>query len=778
VAAAAALSTGALCAGLLATAVPAYADVTSNYYTIGQGTLTGVVATPASVSQNASTNFEVEFTAGTYLSGADDNFVLVQSSEALGSVPTNIYIVSGSCIQSGTAGTEGAGTAIIEGLTIELDSGCTIDAGSPVQVYFTADAPSSTGEFYFTVTTSGSALATSNVVAVGTSAGTLTASSYSYGESTTYTISGISLGAVTSGNNTVLLTAVTVGGTEALSFFNGAAGYNVSFTPSGGSAISDPVEAATVSGNTVSLSVATPLLDGDVLSVTALGTNPPASTSTQANAIDVEVGNAPPQLTSTITFGTSVSDVTLSVSTTAAGTTATYTLGSRATTGVGIGGDILLSETAGPTNFSTATSAEVQDTTQGWTYAATAPTLTDGSATILVNDTINAGDFITVTLAHVTNPPASTISDFKVSTTGDEVPAEAPVYSIGSGTGTSSGTVVSVSPSTTSAVATYRISGVYASAAMVAGASTITIEGPAGTIFPGTPGFYDIEDATTVSGSGTVGTVVSGGGTDDVVITVPDSISSGDLLSLNIEDAINPSTASSYYAITLLGNVTGSASVTTTSAPAPPPTAPQPAVTALTSTAVVAKRAVNLELHCTTAKCAGVITLVDIKTELGHGKYDLGAGQTGYTTVGLFPQVLPLLAGAKDHTINATETVTVTGGKTVTKKIAVTTNTPPPVPVVSAFTRLAVSDKAVTLELRCTAATCVGTVALVDLRTSLGHANYNLAAGQTGHVRVGLFEPALALLAGAKDHTINATETVTVKGGKTVRTTVTLVGPS
>ena len=70
VAAAAALSTGALCAGLLATAVPAYADVTSNYYTIGQGTLTGVVATPASVSQNASTNFEVEFTAGTYLSGA------------------------------------------------------------------------------------------------------------------------------------------------------------------------------------------------------------------------------------------------------------------------------------------------------------------------------------------------------------------------------------------------------------------------------------------------------------------------------------------------------------------------------------------------------------------------------------------------------------------------------------------------------------------------------------------------------------------------------------
>ena len=64
---------------------------------------------------------------------------------------------------------------------------------------------------------------------------------------------------------------------------------------------------------------------------------------------------------------------------------------------------------------------------------------------------------------------------------------------------------------------------------------------------------------------------MSGGGTNDVVIAVPDNISSGDLLTLNIEDAINPSIASSYYAITLLGNVTGSASVTTTTTAAPTP---------------------------------------------------------------------------------------------------------------------------------------------------------------------------------------------------------------
>ena len=86
------------------------------------------------------------------------------------------------------AGTGGAGSDIAQGITIELASSCSIPAGDTVQVYFTAAAPSSTGSFYFNVTTSTSALATSNVVTVGTAAGNLTAASYAYGENTTYTI--------------------------------------------------------------------------------------------------------------------------------------------------------------------------------------------------------------------------------------------------------------------------------------------------------------------------------------------------------------------------------------------------------------------------------------------------------------------------------------------------------------------------------------------------------------------------------------------------------------
>jgi len=98
-----------------------------------------------------------------------------------------------------------------------------------------------------------------------------------------------------------------------------------------------------------------------------------------------------------------------------------------------------------------------------------------------------------------------------------------------------------------------------------------------------------------------------------------------------------------------------------------------------------------------------------------------------------------------------------------------------PQPVVAPHTTLRVSDKSVTVELRCRNAPCAGTVALVDVKTELGHSHYNLSAGQTGSVTVGLFPQALTLLAGAKGHAIDVTETITVTGGKAATTTLTLL---
>jgi hypothetical protein len=674
-AAAVGICTVALCAGVAVSAIPAYADVSSANYTIGTPTsgVSSVTATPSSVVANGSTSFEVSFTASAPLSGASDSYISVAASENLGSVPTSIDIVGGSCIQAGTAGTGGAGTALTAGITIELGSSCTINAGQTVQVYFTADAPTTSGTFYFTVTTSNnSTQVTSNTVTVGASASSLSAVSYGFGTNTTYTISGVPVQNLSGSATTLTLQAFITAGTELLSFYNGAAGYSVSVTPSGGSATADPVQSAVVAGGLATLTLENSLASGDTLNITATGSNPAASGATQSNEIRVTPGNGTPQTTNAITFGNSVTSATLTPSSTLAGAATTYTVTFKASTAVPVGGDMVLSETAGPTNFATVTGIEVSDANQGWHYVASGAVLASGTATIPVSDAISAGDSITLTIANVTNPSAATISDFKVSTSGDDVAVAVAPYTIGASA--SSPVTVTVSPATTSALATYTITNLVASAALTGGSNTISVQAPSGTVFPNNPSYYTVSDGTTPSGSGTA-TTVTGGGTDDVTITVPNSINSGDKLSITIEDVINPSVASSTDSISLTGNVTGLAptptTTTTTTAPTTTTTAPKPkpAVKDLTAAILVVKRSVSLKFSCGGAACSGQVVLTDVKTEVGHSKFSLGAGKTGWVKIGLFTDGLGFIAHAKKHTITVTATITVTGGATVKDKV-------------------------------------------------------------------------------------------------------------
>jgi hypothetical protein len=670
---AAVLTIGALCAGLAVAAAPAYADVTSNYYTIGTptGAVSTVVATPASVGASAYTNFGVSFTSSSGLSGASDSYITVAPSEALESAPADIDLVGGSCIQSGTSGAGGVGTDLTSGITIELGSSCSINAGSSVQVYFSADAPVSTGTFYFTVSTSSNGtLVTSNPITVGTAAGNLTASGYGFGQNAQYTITGITVSGLTANSNSILLDAVPTLGTEDLTWYNGTAGYGVTITPPGGSATSDTVTAAAVVGDGVTLTLANALANGDTLNIEATGTNPAATSGNQADDVVVVPGNATSQATSSITFGNSVSAVSVSPSTTLAGASANYTVSFRAASAVGVGGDIFLSETAGPTNFTGVSGAEVVDSSQNTHFVASGMVLTDGSAAIPLANPIVAGDSVTVTLANVINPPAATISDFRVSTSSDGLPTAAPPYTIGASA--SPGVNVSVNPSTTSSLATYAISNLRAIATLAGGSSTVTIIAPSGTVFPNSASFYDIEDTTTPTGSAPASAIVSGGGTNDVVITVANGINSGDLLSLSIEDVINPSIASSTYSLTLQGNVAGLAPTPTTTTVPPTTTTvpkPTPAVSSGTKSATVSKGLVKLKVDCKVVACTGVITLVDVRTEVGHSKFKVAAGKSGTVSVGLLADGKALLAGAKHHTIKVTETITVNGGPTVKSKV-------------------------------------------------------------------------------------------------------------
>jgi hypothetical protein len=663
--------TAALCAGLVVTALPASASITSADYTIGTptGQVASATATPAAVTASASTNFEVSFTTPTSLSGGADSWVNITPSVVLSSVPTSVAIAGGSCIQSGTAGAAGSGLALTSLLTIDLGATCTLTAGSSVQVFFTAEAPASIGTFDFAVTTSSdSTTATSNNVTVGTTVSPLSALSYSFGANTSYTISNIAVGSGGAGTTLELISDVT-SGTEPMTFYNGAAGYEVTVTPLGGTAAADTVDAAVSSGSSVSLTLGTALVVGETVSVVADGTNPAQSGTFQSDEVVILANAAPGLVTNSITFGDSVSQVTVVPSSTVAGASATYTVTFRAATTAT--GDIFMSEIAGPTNFSAVTGAEVSDTTQGWHSISAVVGLGSGSVEIPFTGTIVGGDVISVTLANVYNPATGSISDFTVWTSSDAIPAAAPTYNIG--VNASLGVVVTVNPSAIGALATYTLTNVYATAALTGGTSTISIDGPSGTVFPNSPAEYSITDTTTSSGTGTVLAALVGGATADVTLTVPENINVGDEITITVQDVINPSTASSTDVITLSGNVTGpapTAPTTTTTAPTTTTTLPKPLASFTTTKATVAKKFINLRVYCARAACQGTITLTDVRTIVGTKKYQVAAGKSTSFTIGVNSKGLALLAAAKDKTITVTEAVSVTGGATVKKKIA------------------------------------------------------------------------------------------------------------
>ncbi|HUC14187.1 MAG TPA: hypothetical protein VMS00_07020 [Acidimicrobiales bacterium] len=674
------LAAGTLVGVLAVTAVPAYADVTTSTYTIGTPSpaVTNVAASPSGATVSSSTNFEVSFTVNPSLSGSSSDWVDVVPSTPLGSTPSNISLVGSSCVQAGT----NAGAYSATGITIDLSGSCGLSSGTKAEFDFRANAPAATGTFSFAVTTSkNSSPATSNTVTVTAAGPVLTAATYAFGANTTYTINNATVANLTSSPTSLTLTAAATHGTEKITFVNsggGGAGYSVSVTPSGGSASADTVTNASASGASVTLALATALANGDALTITSIGSSPAPSATSQADDITVQPGNGTAENTNSIDFGGSVTALSVAPSTLVAGAAATYSVGFTASDAVSVGGDLNLTESAGPTNFATVTGIEVIDTTQNWRFVATGAVLSGGSATIPLADSVNAGDSISLLIVGVTNPSSpGTIGDFSAATTGDPVSVDAPAYAIVANA--SPGVLVTVNPITTTAVATYTIANVRASATLTGGSATIRLAAPAGTVFPNNPAYYSITDSTTSSGSGTVSVAVAGGGTNVVTFTVPNTISSGDVITLTVADVVNPSTACSSYSINISGSVTGpppSAATTTTVPPTTTTTKPpvkkkvlHPKVSDPTSRADVSKdHVVHLELKCTVEACKGTVTLVDVTTNVGSQHYSLRAGKKGIVVVHLRPKGIQFLAGAKHHTIKVTAIVTVTGGKTVKER--------------------------------------------------------------------------------------------------------------
>ena len=713
-----------------------------------------------------------------------------------------------------TPGTAEAMLSTAESLpmVVYLGGSGTVRAGDTLTLTFSASNPGTAGlyNFYMNTSVNGSwEENASGVTIVGATTPTVSANTYSLGTGATYTMSNVTVAATISvGTATINLQAckntgtppvaacviiATTSGTGAVTFSTIASSYTVIDTNT--SAALTVTQATAITGSNsslggVALTVTVPVAvsAGSELTITATGVNPSSAESDYfvASFAGSTVPAGP------MTFGGSVSGVTVAVSNTTATGTASYTVGFTVSpVGAMSGANTITLQGPGGTEFANPTGAVVTDSTSGATevVSAIAPsttTTTDDTLALPITLTIADSDAVSVSVFSVTNPAAGTYSGtsgFSVKTSADPTAAYAAAYVIGPVVVSSGSPSVVVTPNSAGSLATYTVGPFKSASALIGGTDTLEVVGPTGTEFPGTA---TLSDATSSSGSQTL-TLKSGSGTSDVKYGIVTTVNVGDTLTLTLAGTVNP--AGGTYNL-YLGADTEAANTTASgteglAAPAAPPTTttvptttPHPAVTVLTTTATVANGLTQLQLRCSVATCRGTITLTDVTTVIVTRAYSLGAGKTATFPTQLNSKGVQFLAGAKQHSITVTEKVTVTGGTTMSKRVTLTSTTKtPPRPTVSALTTTAIVSKDLTqLQLRCSGATCRGQITLVDVSTVVAAESYSLAAGKTATFPTQLNSKGVQLLAHAAHHAITVTETVTVSGGTTVTKRITLVG--
>jgi hypothetical protein len=175
----------------------------------------------------------------------------------------------------------------------------------------------------------------------------------------------------------------------------------------------------------------------------------------------------------------------------------------------------------------------------------------------------------------VTNPPAGTYGgsagDFTAATSTDVIPATVPSYLV-----TAAPAPLLARLELTSrvpkAAAEYIIGDLKASAALSAGTSVIELKAPAGAVFPNSVSDYTVADLENVSASAHPSSL-SGGGTNDVILSLGANVASGDFMDVVAGGITNP--PSGTYQITLGGDLVAALAPRSTP-PVPPRPVPHP----------------------------------------------------------------------------------------------------------------------------------------------------------------------------------------------------------
>ena len=318
------------------------------------------------------------------------------------------------------------------------------------------------------------------------------------------------------------------------------------------------------SGLSVLVRVPHNITAGDRLSVSMAGVVNPSTS--QSDTVTAAAPSSVTPVSAMLDIGMSVYDLSLSVSPTTAGATAAiYTVGFEPTTTLPASATVTL--VAPPGTSFTGSSVILTDISHpsssgnlgpaSLTLATSGGSATDNKVTFSVPNSVFAGDQVVVQLVNVTNPVegsyGSSNTPMLISTSTDVVAVSLPGYSVTAAPAVVL-PVVTTSSASPGAPANYTISGLQASAPIAAGSATIELKAPAGTLFPAPSSAYVVADLTDSSLS-FVPTVVSGAGSNDVVLMANRTVPAGDNLSISINGAINP--APGRYSMSIVADVRG-----------------------------------------------------------------------------------------------------------------------------------------------------------------------------------------------------------------------------
>jgi len=568
----------------------AQAIVTTQKYTIGNGSVTGATAVPQPDTAGAKANYTVGFTTPSELAAGSATITLSSPDSAVTfpSAANDYFVVDNShpsadqAVSTLTLGSNGH--------SVTLGVATTVPLGSSLSVYVIgATNPSTPGSYSLEVATSANpvpaATAPFSIVAAA-SAPTFspTASPASVGGVSTYTIGTFQAAAAVPAGGTIAVTSSAASGTsDNVGFPTSPAYYSVRDLTTGTSAVPLGVSVtpapAGQTGQTVTITVGAAIAAGDELSVTITGVRNP--TSTQTDQISAAAPADATPATAELQIGTAVSNPTISLSETGAGATGVeYIVGFRPTTSLPSGGTVTVVAPAG-TSFSGASVTVVDQThpassanvpSSALKVSAAPGSSSANELTFSVPQPLDAGDTVFVEISGATNPPAGTYGgtagNFTVSTSADVVPAPVPSYVVSTAAAPVLATV-EVNPSAPGAVAEYTIGDLRATATLPGGSATIVLDAPDGTVLPSATSDYTVADLT--DGAGTAHPVsVAGGGTPSVTLRLGASVYAGNYLEIVVAGAVNPPAGT--YQMTLTGDLT--AAVAPPSAPPVPPKAP------------------------------------------------------------------------------------------------------------------------------------------------------------------------------------------------------------